>query len=205
MGSSAQHIELRPLNRINSATRRGYGAIRIPTRKDRWLNSAYSLRRMRTPAPPQGKNKLSKEPRGQAPRHIWRDRRRPVRRILRTTRRSSLQQQRCSRLRGRAPKSNEFKIVPVAGGVEFLGRLEHRLSAGGGPGIVEGKERLKFADDLPCCSFRNQVAFDLELEALLEERGSVDPHLPENPRLSLACRRSVKGGMVAASCASKGC
>ena len=36
----------------------------------------------------------------------------------------------------------------MAGGVEFLGRLEHSLRTEGGPGIVAGKQGLEFTDDL---------------------------------------------------------
>ena len=60
----------------------------------------------------------------------------------------------------------------MAGSVEFLGRLEHGLRAEGSPRVVAGEQGLEFADDLLGCSFRDQVALDLELEALLEERGS---------------------------------
>ncbi len=42
----------------------------------------------------------------------------------------------------------------MAGGVEFLGRLEHRLRTQGGPGIVSGEQCLEFADDLLCGIFR---------------------------------------------------
>ena len=36
----------------------------------------------------------------------------------------------------------------MAGGVEFLGRLEYRLGTEGGPGVVAGEQGLEFADDL---------------------------------------------------------
>jgi hypothetical protein len=65
----------------------------------------------------------------------------------------------------------------VAGGVEFLGRFEHGLGTEGGPGIVSGKQCLEFADDLLGGGLRDQVALDFQLERLLEEIGSVDPHL----------------------------
>jgi len=50
----------------------------------------------------------------------------------------------------------------VAGGVEFLGWLEHRLRAEGGSGIVTGEQGLKFADDLLGSGFRDQAAFDFQ-------------------------------------------
>jgi hypothetical protein len=37
---------------------------------------------------------------------------------------------------------------------------------------VTSEQGLEFADDLLGGSFRDQVAFDLELEVLLEDRGS---------------------------------
>ena len=64
---------------------------------------------------------------------------------------------------------SQFKIVPVTGHVEFLGRLEHGLCAEGGPGVVSGEQGLKFADDLLGGGFRDQVALDFQLERLLEE------------------------------------
>ncbi|MCX6972331.1 MAG: hypothetical protein NTV93_19580 [Verrucomicrobia bacterium] len=57
----------------------------------------------------------------------------------------------------------------MAGGVEFVGGLEHGLRAEGGPGVVSGEQGLQFTDDLLGNGFRNQVAFDLQLKALLEE------------------------------------
>jgi len=48
----------------------------------------------------------------------------------------------------------------MAGGVEFLGRLENRLRAEGGSGIVSGEQGLKFTDDLLGGGFRDQVAFE---------------------------------------------
>ena len=49
---------------------------------------------------------------------------------------------------------SNFKIVPVA-----------------------GEQGLEFADDLLGGGLRDQVALDFQLERLLEEIGSVDPHL----------------------------
>lgn len=62
----------------------------------------------------------------------------------------------------------------MAGGVEFPYGLEPGLRAEGGPGIVAGEQGLEFADDLLGGGFRDQVALDLELEALLEERGNTN-------------------------------
>ena len=45
----------------------------------------------------------------------------------------------------------------MAGGVEFLGRLEHDLRAEGGPGVVTGEQGLKFPYDLFGGGFRDQV------------------------------------------------
>ena len=58
----------------------------------------------------------------------------------------------------------------MAGGVEFLGGLEHGLRAEGGPGVVAGEQGLELPDDLLGGGFGDQVAFDFEIEALLEER-----------------------------------
>ena len=57
--------------------------------------------------------------------------------------------------------------------MEFLGGLEHGLRAEGGPSVGACEQGLEFADDLLGGGFRDQVAFDLEFEALLEERGSL--------------------------------
>jgi len=56
----------------------------------------------------------------------------------------------------------------MAGGVEFLGRLEHCLHAQCGPGIVAGEQSLEFTDDLLGGGLRDQVAFDFQFETLLE-------------------------------------
>jgi hypothetical protein len=61
----------------------------------------------------------------------------------------------------------------MAGSVEFLGRLEHCLRAQRCSGIVASEQGLELADDLLGGGFRDQVALDLELETLLEERGSL--------------------------------
>ena len=71
------------------------------------------------------------------------------------------------------------RIQRVAGGVEFLGWLEHCRRAECRPGIVLGEQGLKFADDLLGGGFRNQITFDLELEALLEPLGHGAAHSPE--------------------------
>ncbi|MFZ4778971.1 MAG: hypothetical protein ACOYM3_26695 [Terrimicrobiaceae bacterium] len=44
--------------------------------------------------------------------------------------------------------------------MEFLGWLEYRLRAEGGPSVVAGEQGLEFTDDLLGGSFRNQVAFE---------------------------------------------
>ena len=44
----------------------------------------------------------------------------------------------------------------------------------GCPRVVAGEQGLKFADDLLGRGFRDQVALDFQLEALLEERGYSD-------------------------------
>jgi hypothetical protein len=41
------------------------------------------------------------------------------------------------------------------------------------PGVVSGEQGMEFPDDLLGCGFRDQVALDLQLERLLEERGSL--------------------------------
>jgi len=46
------------------------------------------------------------------------------------------------------------RIQRMAGSVEFLGRLEHGLSAEGSPSIVAGEQSLEFADDLLGGGFR---------------------------------------------------
>ncbi len=56
--------------------------------------------------------------------------------------------------------------------VNFLVRRERGLRAQGSPGVVAGEQGLEFTDDLLGCGFRDQVAFDLELERLLEEWGT---------------------------------
>ncbi len=62
----------------------------------------------------------------------------------------------------------------MAGSVEFLGRLEHRLRAECGPGVVAGEQGLEFADDLLGGGFRDQVAFDLQLERLLNPKTAIE-------------------------------
>ena len=54
--------------------------------------------------------------------------------------------------------------------------LNTALALRAAPRVVACEQGLEFADDLLGGGFWDQVAFDLELEALLEERGSVDPH-----------------------------
>ena len=48
--------------------------------------------------------------------------------------------------------------------------------------VVTGEQGLEFADDLLGGSFRDQVAFDFQLERLLEEPGSIGPYHRERPR-----------------------
>jgi hypothetical protein len=52
-------------------------------------------------------------------------------------------------------------------------RLHLRLCAECGPSVMAGEQGLEFADNLLGGSFRDQVTFDLDLKALLEERGSL--------------------------------
>jgi len=54
--------------------------------------------------------------------------------------------------------------------------LEHGLRAQSGPGFVSDEKSLEFVDHLFGGSFRDQVSLDLELERLLEVRGSVAEH-----------------------------
>lgn len=61
----------------------------------------------------------------------------------------------------------------MAGGVEFLGRLKHGFSTQGSPGIVASEQGLEFTDDLLGSGFRDHVAFDFQLERLLEEGASL--------------------------------
>ena len=61
----------------------------------------------------------------------------------------------------------------MAGGVKFLGGLEHRLRAERPPSVVSDEKGLKLTDDLLGGGFRDHVAFDLEFETLLEERDSL--------------------------------
>jgi|GEM_PF-4281813 len=50
----------------------------------------------------------------------------------------------------------------MAGGVEFLGWLEHGFCTQGGPGVVSGEQGLEFTDDLLGGGFWDQVAFNLQ-------------------------------------------
>ena len=61
----------------------------------------------------------------------------------------------------------------MSGRAEFLGGLEHGLRAECGPGVMSGEQGLEFTDDLLGGGFRDQVAFYLEFEGLLEERCSL--------------------------------
>ena len=45
---------------------------------------------------------------------------------------------------------------------------------------MSGEQGLEFADDLLGGGFRNQVALDFQLEALLEERGSLFTRDPQD-------------------------
>ena len=49
------------------------------------------------------------------------------------------------------------RIQRVAGGVEFLGGLEHGFCAQGGPGVVAGEQGLELTDDFLGGGFRDQV------------------------------------------------
>ena len=50
--------------------------------------------------------------------------------------------------------------------MKFLGWLEHGFRAQRSPGVVSGEQGLEFTDDFFGGGFRDQVAFDLEFEAL---------------------------------------
>ena len=73
--------------------------------------------------------------------------------------------------------------------MEFLGRLEHGFRAECCPGGVAGEQHLEFTDDLLGGGFGDQFAFDLQLEALLEERDFIFAgHTPDG---SIVGRASV--------------
>ena len=57
----------------------------------------------------------------------------------------------------------------MEGGVEFRGRLEHGLRAEGGSGVVAREQGLEFTDDFLGGGFQDRVAFDFQLEAMLED------------------------------------
>jgi len=51
------------------------------------------------------------------------------------------------KLKAEGMQNSQFKIVPVTGRVEFLGRLEHGFCTQSSPGVVAGEQGLEFADN----------------------------------------------------------